>query len=685
MNKLSSKIIISLLLAVVLWGGGMVGVNANVPTMVQNAGAQNSSTAVGNDQNSLDAQAQAETAEATPEGEDFDFFAWATNGIISLIEGPIAKTVMMVNGILLQGIVIPLTSILLRISAAIMDSAINFTLSTNIFYSTSSGIIKVWSFVRNICNITFIFILLWAAIQMIIGMANGKTKKIVADVIIAALLINFSLFITRIVIDAGNILGTTLYNNIITFYPNATGFSDVLMQSLGISSVSESFKSASGEGASVWSVSFGMISYLQFIIILIGFIVFLYTALLLAVRIVALIFLSVMSPIGFMGNVLPKLEEYSKIWRETLYNQAMIAPIFLLFIYLIVQISSSFTKMGGAIPKGTEDYNAYFRYVMVIVLMVMAVKTTKKMAGEIGKVVEKLGVWAAGAAIGVATGGAAFAARATIGRAGNALATSQKLKDASVSDNIAKRWSAKATMALGGGVSKRSFDIRNVSALSDLAKEHLGIDVKQGVFGTKFASAGKGGYAGRIKEQEKAGEEKAKTLSEGISFTKEQITEGVAKKKLEIEGKINERNALKVRKDSTTNPLNDLELAELRRLESTIKTYTSLKGDEYNDKIEGELVYAKKKERLEAAAKVEEGTTRIGKIINTSLGGAKEKAKKLRDAYKKPSKEKALAEAVKAQAKETAEETADTEEKVKPAAAAPSGGGGSTPPAAGTP
>jgi hypothetical protein len=614
------------------------------------------------------------------------FWEWLAGLPETIIIGPIGTTVMTVNGVLLQAIAIPVLSILFRISAAMLDHAVIFTLSTDIFKTTSSGVSIVWSIIRDICNIAFIFILLWSSIQMILGLSSGKTKKMVADVVIAALLINFSMFITRVLIDAGNILGVAIYEKIQSGPLAGEGLGAILMQSLGLSSIFETIQTATSGGKSFFSVHFGMISYLQVITLLTAFIVFMYAMLLMATRIVVLIFLIVMSPIGFMGNVLPKLSEYSKEWRETLYGQVMIAPIFLLFVYLIIKVSTAFNNIVPELigpAKGSDDptqYMSYFRYVMVIMLLVVAVKITKKMTGVVGKLVEGAGKTLGTAAVGLAMGGVGFALRGTIGRGANALATSQGLKDWSVSDSIAKRWSAKATMAIGGGVAKRSFDARNISAVSSLAKEHLGVDIKEGAFGTKFGSAGKGGYAGRISEQQKAGEEKAKMLSEGIMFSKEQIATGVANKKAEIEGKITERDSLRARKDS----LNDVELAELRKLEATIKTYASLSNDEYAEKIEGELIYAKKKERLEAAAKVEEGVTRLGKIANSMLGGKKERAKKLREAYKKPSKEKALAEAVKAQAKETAEETTETEKTKAPPAApaggtsAPSAGGGTT-------
>ena len=68
----------------------------------------------------------------------------------------------------------------------------------------SDSIKTIWVLLRDTANITFIFILLYAAIkQIVMGEVATKTLK---NIIIAAVLINFSLFITKVVIDVGNMI-----------------------------------------------------------------------------------------------------------------------------------------------------------------------------------------------------------------------------------------------------------------------------------------------------------------------------------------------------------------------------------------------------------------------------------------------------------------------------------------------
>jgi hypothetical protein len=67
--------------------------------------------------------------------------------------------------------------------------------------------------VRDISNVFFILVLLYVAIQTILGLSH-ETKKVVVHVIIMALLINFSMFFTKVVVDSSNMWALVFYNRI---------------------------------------------------------------------------------------------------------------------------------------------------------------------------------------------------------------------------------------------------------------------------------------------------------------------------------------------------------------------------------------------------------------------------------------------------------------------------------------
>ena len=112
----------------------------------------------------------------------------------------------------------------MALTAQVFDFTAALTLSDEMY--RAKFITTIWTIVRDFSNIFFILILLYAAFQVILGLGHGGGKKIVASVILIALLVNFSLFISRVVVDAGNVLGLIFYNKIATDHVNYQPVSD---------------------------------------------------------------------------------------------------------------------------------------------------------------------------------------------------------------------------------------------------------------------------------------------------------------------------------------------------------------------------------------------------------------------------------------------------------------------------
>src|SRR3989338_9536011 len=97
----------------------------------------------------------------------------------------------------------------------LFNASIQFSLTGKVFDANENTMIKDgWTMVRDLLNLVFIFILLYAAISTILQYGNMDIKKILPSLIIAALLINFSMLITKMVIDASHIFAWEFYNQI---------------------------------------------------------------------------------------------------------------------------------------------------------------------------------------------------------------------------------------------------------------------------------------------------------------------------------------------------------------------------------------------------------------------------------------------------------------------------------------
>ncbi len=104
-------------------------------------------------------------------------------------------------------------SLLLNVAGNFFNVIIALTLFSDL-YDKATFVGNAWVIVRDLSNIFFILVLLYIAIKTILGLGGSEVKKMIAQVIIMALLINFSMFFTKIVIDTSNILALVFYNRI---------------------------------------------------------------------------------------------------------------------------------------------------------------------------------------------------------------------------------------------------------------------------------------------------------------------------------------------------------------------------------------------------------------------------------------------------------------------------------------
>lgn len=427
---------------------------------------------------------------------------------------------------LLEWVWIPILSWVLTVVGNLFDQALNFSLNmANL--SSLQGIKDGWMIVRDLINLSFIFLLLYIAINTMLGTSNSADKKILANLVIAAILINFSYFITGLIIDAGNIVALAFRNAIHTSGQSG-GLGALIMNAIKVAELYE----PSGFGYSSF-ISVGIRSFV------VGLSIYAIGAatLLFIVRVVSFIILLILSPIGFVGSLSPKFAEQSKNWWTNLINQTLVAPIFLFFFYIIARITE-----GGGFFKNMLDTNSganidvtyYFNFVIIIGLLLTAVKLSKKFGGELGgKVVGfagtlgKIGVGLLGAA---SLGGLAMAGRAGLGRGASAILskTGKGLAEAGSERGI-KGLGARLALRSLKGTEKASFDIRG----TEIGKKTLGL-----AKGISFGKAGgSGGFKEKIKETAREERKKMGELFGTNEKQKERYAQEVLQKPFWARGK----------------------------------------------------------------------------------------------------------------------------------------------------
>ena len=111
--------------------------------------------------------------------------------------------------------ILSFVSLLTGLAGGLLNGIIYYTIvkiSDN--YNNLTPIQEAWKVIRDISNMAFIFVLLYASIKTILGQGSD-TKKLIINVVVVAAVINFSMFFTRVIIDTSNIVALQFYSGVV--------------------------------------------------------------------------------------------------------------------------------------------------------------------------------------------------------------------------------------------------------------------------------------------------------------------------------------------------------------------------------------------------------------------------------------------------------------------------------------
>jgi|CXWL01.1.fsa_nt_gi hypothetical protein len=255
---------------------------------------------------------------------------------------------------------------LLGVAMIMLDYSVYYTVvKMGDYVQNLSGIGVAWRILRDIGNIALIFGFLAVGITTILNVDwYGGGKKFIPSLVIAAVLLNFSLFMTEAVIDTGNLFATQFYTQINGGVPAGEKLSASVGSSIGNEVISQKIMSVLGlqtiygEAIKPNSTVFkeGNITFISLmgigLFIVAAFVMF-SLALILITRFVALIFIIILSPIGFAGYAIPQLASTSKKWSDALVEQTITAPILLLLLYIALRVITdvNFLRFGTKGPN----------------------------------------------------------------------------------------------------------------------------------------------------------------------------------------------------------------------------------------------------------------------------------------------------------------------------------------------
>lgn len=343
-----------------------------------------------------------------------------------------------------------IVSWILFLAGLILDASLYYTIHLSELMQKVPVVDIGWKIFRDLANIFFIFLLIWIAISTILGFQSGKTKELLVHLIIIALLMNFSLFITKTVIDGSNIVAIHFYNLIVpqseftagslSTYAPPGSFSGAFMEGLKIQTLYEAPKGigdtlagrvsgavvgglVAGPGGALiglFSTGGNVLNMAKIILMgvfgsalmLVVAYVFFVAAILFIIRIVVLMFVMILSPLAFLAYIIPATEKYTEQWREALIKQSLFAPIYLALAFVVVKTiqSEAFQNMmtvtsgGGMLERfGSAGSGGFMpaigiiiNFILLIGLMLGCILIAKKMEAYGHEAATELGHQAGG-------------------------------------------------------------------------------------------------------------------------------------------------------------------------------------------------------------------------------------------------------------------------------------------------
>jgi hypothetical protein len=536
--------------------------------------------------------------------------------------GPLFKFI----GYVLQVI----SSRILGLSGYLFDTVIKFTIlqmSENLQGEKGIGtsIELTWGTLRDIANMFFILVLLFTAFKAMFQLSAGNVGRSILNIIIVALLINFSLFFTKVVIDASNVVAIGFYNSIVSSRsaaPATEGTQEVTQSSissgymrlLGLQSwYDPSLLTAKNMGTAEILVT-GLMSSL---FMLVAAVVMFVASIMLITRWVLLALLMILSPVAFIAIIVPGMKGNFDKWMHAVIDQSFFAPLYFAMTWVSFKVAIGYQQAAGGVLSaqkwssvgfGTPDQGTMtliLNYFLVIGFSIAALIFAKKMASKTDGFTAITGSIGAGA-----VGGAAFMGRQTIGRGGRLISDNFR-------DTLSKTAVGRAGLWAANKSASGSFDVRAIDTL----KKVPGLGKEIDILGK---AGGKGGFSSAVEEKAKKKAAYAKAVYGQSESEKEEL------EKMKKDEEVNIKNE-RVTKERSAKE--DAKVAEDKR-----RAHMETRTGEFSERIRS-LNLEKKDFEAQLKAAKDAGDTEKAKEINKELASVATQIANEREAKKEKEKE----------------------------------------------
>jgi len=456
-------------------------------------------------------------------------------------------------------VLLTLASFFLTATGVLLNVSLVLTLNIKDFVTNITGVYEIWLAIRDLSGTLIIFLVLWAAFQIILGIETQSIGKLLKNIIVAGVLINFSFFLTGLLIDASNLVSSQIYrqmipeivvNNVkvggmaslpdgqkmsgqalvksvVTQTYERGGITDIFMSAFNLTQIySNNGQFKEGSQQSELAIRMFTVQMTGAIAMFIAGFSFIFASLAFLYRLAILIFILAFSPVFFAAAIIPNLDTHAKRGWSLFKGQLIFMPVYLLLMYMALKIvaTGNFTGSSLGLITNTGTDNDFWlgiigliaNFVFVIILLLIPLWGALSIGGPATSFANNWTNTMRKWSVNKLKAGGIGAWRGTGGRLASLTARSEGFRDLAASNRIAGL-AFKSVRGVAGGYEEKL--AKQVKSKTDFATS-LGQD--------KYLVSDAQNRLKNLREAQRlmrsrGEEDKAKAMDAGIERVKEEL------------------------------------------------------------------------------------------------------------------------------------------------------------------
>ncbi|MBN1779132.1 MAG: hypothetical protein JW816_02850 [Candidatus Buchananbacteria bacterium] len=254
--------------------------------------------------------------------------------------GPFESAVAIVLGYIAQ-LILSLLGLVFSLEVRLLMWVVSYN-----SFITAAPVNYGWTLVRDISNMFFVLILLVIAIGTILHYESYNIKKSLPKLLLMAVLVNFSLTISGLILDVAQVIMLTF----VAAFAGTAGEGNLI----AVMHIDSIVKADANNSAGFSLLNIVVTLLLSIILVLIATVVIGVILMVFIFRIVMIWILLVLSPLAYILSAFKEGEKYASQWWSEYSKYVIVGPILAFFLWLTFAIATAETSsqanlLGSAI------------------------------------------------------------------------------------------------------------------------------------------------------------------------------------------------------------------------------------------------------------------------------------------------------------------------------------------------